>query len=71
MEIDIILISATVLSVAFVAWSRRRDRAQEEGEPVKPAEPVEAKSDEAIQQIDAWIDRDPKRVLDELFAGGL
>jgi putative tricarboxylic transport membrane protein len=41
--VDIILISATVLSVAFVAWSRRRERVQEDAdEPVKPVEPAGA-----------------------------
>ena len=43
--VDIILISATVLSVAFVAWSRRRELAQERADELaKPAEPAEAKS---------------------------
>jgi putative tricarboxylic transport membrane protein len=41
--VDIILISATVLSVAFVAWSRRSGRGQEDAEePVKPVEPAGA-----------------------------
>jgi putative tricarboxylic transport membrane protein len=41
--VDIVLISATVLSVAFVARSRRSERVQDDAaEPVKPVEPAGA-----------------------------
>jgi putative tricarboxylic transport membrane protein len=41
--VDIVLISATILSIAFVAWSRRRERLGEDAdEPVKPVEPAGA-----------------------------
>jgi putative tricarboxylic transport membrane protein len=41
--VDIILISATVLSIAFVAWSRRKEQALErENEQIKPVEPAGA-----------------------------
>ena len=43
--VNIVLISATILSVAFVAWSRRKEQAQERaGEPGKPVEPAKAES---------------------------
>ena len=32
---------------------------------------VEQQSDQVVEQIDAWLDREPKRVLDELFNGRL